>query len=157
MANRKGMVINTDNDGWAEVMVQNDSGCSSCESGCGCSVGTQRPKVATRVLNRAGAKKGDVVDIRLDTGQMFKSIATLYLIPIAGLMAGAVVGADLDSLHTNALISMSIFLGLAGLGLGFLVSILISRRMSLNNQFSPVITRIINIRETRTDYAKANK
>jgi sigma-E factor negative regulatory protein RseC len=155
MAHRKGMVLNTHSDGWAEVMVQSDSNCGSCESGCGCSVSAQRPKVATRVLNRAGAQEGDMVDIRMDSGRMFKSFAILYLLPIAGLMVGAVVGAELDNLYSNSPISIAIFLGLAGLGLGFLVSILASRKMSLNSKFSPVITRIIGIREARADYAKS--
>jgi len=156
MADRKGMVINTHSDGWAEVMVQNDTCSSSCESGCGCSIGNQRPKLATRVLNRAGAKKGDVVSVRMDTIQMFKSIATLYLLPTAGLLAGAVVGANLDNSHSGSPISLAVLLALAGLGLGFLSSVLISRRMALNSKFSPVITRVINIREARADYARAD-
>ena len=156
MTDRKGMVINTHKDGWAEVMVQNESCSSSCESGCGCSVGTQRPKLATRVLNRVGAKKGDVVAVRMDTVQMFKSIATLYLLPIAGLLAGAVAGANLDNSYPGSPMSLAVLLSLAGLGLGFLSSVLISRRMASNSKFSPVITRVINIRETRANYARAD-
>ncbi len=154
MANRKGMVINTNNDGWAEVMVQDDDGCSSCQSGCGCSIGTQGPKVATRVLNKVGAKKGDLVAIRMDTSKVLISIALLYLVPIAGLMAGAILGADIDALGGNGEAIMAVVLGGSGLGLGFLLSILLSRKMSSNTKFSPVITRIIRINEIRANYAK---
>jgi sigma-E factor negative regulatory protein RseC len=156
MAKKQGMVLSTDNRGWAEVMVQDDSHCGSCQSGCGCALGTDRSKTATRVRNRAGAREGDRVDIQLDTGSMFKSIAALYLIPVAGLLAGALWGAELDAARAAGPAALSVLLGLAGLGLGFAATIFISRRISRNRKFSPIITRIIGVQETKAEFARNN-
>lgn len=156
MANKKGTVINTDNNGWAEVMVQNDGECGSCESGCGCSISSHRPKTATRVLNKIGAKKGDFVAINMDSGKMFTGFALIYLVPIAGLMIGALWGSNAAPFGAGSETTASAVFGAVGLGLGFLVSILLSRKMAANSKYSPVITRIIGIREIQSDYAHAN-
>lgn len=151
MANKKGTVVNTDNKGWAEVMVQNDGECGSCQSGCGCSVSSHRPKTATRVRNEIGAKKGDYVAIKMDSGKMFTGFAFLYLVPIAGLMIGAIWGSN-TSLFGDAAAAVFSTLGLVS---GFLVSVLVSRKLAANAKYSPVITRVIGIKEIQAEYAHA--
>ncbi len=155
MATKKGTVINADNNGWAEVMVQNDGECGSCQSGCGCSISSNRPKTATRVLNKIGAKKGDYVAIQMDSGKMLTGFAFLYLVPIAGLMIGAIWGSNISLFgEGNGTTTAAVFSAL-GLGLGFLISILVSRKLAENIKYSPVISRIIGIKEIQAEYAHA--
>ena len=64
-------------------------------------------------------------------------------------------GGRVASLQTGDVAAMSVLSGLAGLGIGLLVLILLSRKIASNQGFTPVITRIVTFRETRADYARA--
>jgi YHS domain-containing protein len=94
-------------------------------------------------LNRAGAKVGDLVSISLSSGTVIKGALVVYMIPLVGLMSGALMGASLNQrLPISETGAVAIF-GIAGLILGFIITALLSRWMSAHNRLTPVITRII--------------
>lgn len=84
-----------------------------------------------------------MVSISLKTQVMVKSAAIVYMVPVAGLISGAIAGVPLGKEMGMNEGTTSILFSLVGLGLGFMVTVLISRWMSTRGQMTPIITRII--------------
>ena len=143
MAHTKGLVINIEKPGLAQVLTERKEACGGCQSTHNCHACLTNSKIVTEVLNRVGAKEGDLVDISLDTGLLLKGSAILYLIPVAGLLAGALLGHFLDLKFAIDGINTAIVFGLVGLCLGFLITAFISKQMAKNNRITPQISRII--------------
>ena len=143
MAHTKGLVTSIEKEGWAQVATERKGVCGGCKSTHSCHSCLTNSKIVTEVLNKAGAKEGDLVTVSLDSGLVLKSAAILYLIPVAGLMAGALMGAVLSVGLAISETSATIAFGFAGLCLGFFITAFISRQMSANNRNTPIITHII--------------
>ena len=142
MADQKGMVIDSAN-GWAQLVTERRDACGGCSTTQSCSACLSGAKVVSTVLNPVGAKSGDVVVVSLSSKTILKSAAIVYLLPIFGLMVGAVTGLGLQGYFDIGETALSVAFGLAGLVLGFLIVFLISRRISVNKRFAPVISRIL--------------
>lgn len=140
---KKGIVLSIDRDGWAEVVTDKLDACADCVTARNCPTSCRSTRVATRVFNKAGAKEGDMVSIYLSAGSVLQSAALLYLIPVFCLIMGASTGAGLsEQLALNESTSALIF-GFAGLFIGFIFLVMLSRRLSTKNRLTPIITRII--------------
>ena len=143
MAHRKGLVIRIENDGWAQVSTERKGSCDGCGTGNNCHSCLSSSKIVTRVLNEAKAKPGDLVTVSLDSDLILKSAAVLYLFPIVSLVAGALVGAHISVDWGVSETVAAMGFGFAGLCLGFLLAVFISKRMSANNRMTPIISQII--------------
>ena len=141
MAQEKGLVTSITEDGWAQVETDRNDACSNCGS-CRVSFGCNS-EMTIKAINRAGAGVGDLVSIHLSSGTIMKSAASLYLIPVAGLISGAFIGGSLSTRLAISETSTIALLSLAGFILGFIITALISRWMSDRRTLSPIITRII--------------
>ena len=140
---KKGIVISTSRDGWAEVITDRLDACADCVTARNCPSSCRSTKVASRVFNKAGAKEGDMVSVYLSPGSVLQSAALLYLIPVFSLIIGAFTGAGLtEQLELNESTSALIF-GSAGLFIGFVFLMMLSRRISTKHRLTPTITRII--------------
>jgi sigma-E factor negative regulatory protein RseC len=141
MAQEKGLVTGTTEDGWAQVETdRNDAGshCTSCRVSFGCNT-----EMTINAINRAGAEVGDLVSMHLSSGTIMKSAAILYLIPVVGLISGAFLGDELSTRLAMSKTSAVALLSIAGFILGYIITTLISRWMSARRTLSPIITRII--------------
>ena len=96
-----------------------------------------------RALNRVGAGAGDLVSISLRSGTLMKSAAIFYMIPVFGLIAGAVFGTFTDQRLPFDETAAAVLFSFLGLALGFLITALISKWLEANEQLTPVITRIL--------------
>jgi sigma-E factor negative regulatory protein RseC len=145
MKHEEGFVASKSEDGWAQVITTRGSMCSTCRAAHCCSSLRPSSKMVIRALNTAGAKAGDLVILSLKTDAVIKSAAIAYLIPVAGLIGGAVAGVALgQELRANET-AISVLVALAGLLLGFAVTIIISRWMSARGRLTPVITGIMGV------------
>jgi len=143
MAHTKGLVVSIEKNGWAKVVAEKKNACSSCGASHSCHSSLSSSKIVTKVLNTANAREGDLVSINLSSGTELKNAALTYLVPIAGLMAGAIIGAGLNvELGINET-SAAIPFSFVGLCLGFCITLFISRLMSDNKRNAPIITHII--------------
>ncbi len=149
MARTNGLVLRTKESGWATVATEKKSACGGCAKGQDCRPCLSRSKMVADVLNSVDAKEGDLVTVSLNSSALIKSAALMYLTPVAGLLAGALIGAsvsiDLPVSETGAAIAS----GFMGLGLGILMTSYISRRMAKNTKFTPTISQIIHSRAER--------
>ena len=143
MAQEQGFVTSIREDGWAEVVAERKDACDDCGAKQCCVSFGSSSEMVVNALNRAGAKVGDLVSITLSSGTVLKGAAVLYLIPLAGLMSGVLIGAGLHQRLAVSETGAAIVFGFAGLFLGFILTALISRWMSAHNRLTPVITRII--------------
>lgn len=147
MLEEDGIVVSI-SKGMAEVAVTPQSACGSCAArgGCGTSlVATLFPARSSRfkVRNPLGARAGEEVIIGLHESALSSASLILYLIPIAGLVFGAMTGIYLSGhvFHSSSEL-LSILLGFAGVGAGLvLVKYLVQHRGS-SERYQAEIIRI---------------
>lgn len=144
MAKKKGRVTHLSRDGWATVYIERGDACNDCEAAQFCHTLVDCSKLETRVLNQAGAKVGDLVTIELSSKMVFRGALLLYIIPVMGLLSGAITGAGLSKISTISETGATIAFAFAGLALGFIITTWISRRLISKNRLTPVIKRITN-------------
>jgi sigma-E factor negative regulatory protein RseC len=101
-------------DSRAEVRVQRQAACGGCEQSGGCSTSVLaglfgRHDRQVIVDNPLGAEPGDLVVLGIEEGALQTASLVAYLLPILGLIAGAVAGSLLGAEP------LSLTLGLLGL------------------------------------------
>lgn len=144
MAQTIAYVVETHGDGRATVMAEKAQGCGNCSSVAQCHGGRSGGGEPTPAINRAGAAVGDRVSLTVASGIILSRMALLYLLPVAGLLAGAFTGAFVFGSAHAASSGHAVVLGLAGFILGFAIAIGLSRIWSTVRPVIPVITRILN-------------
>ena len=70
------------------VSMKRRSACGSCWA-CGM---TESGEMTLKLENTVGARKGDTVEIELNDNLILKGAFIIYIIPLAGLMAGLAIG-----------------------------------------------------------------
>jgi sigma-E factor negative regulatory protein RseC len=145
MAENIGIVIKTEANDFAQVLLDRKSGCGGCQttgSGChSCLAGAD--KIQSRVVNAIGADIGDVVKVHLSFGSLSAGAAILYLLPVFGMLCGAFTGPWLANLLNIAEMPGSIFGAIFGLVFGFIIVILIDHSPQMRKKITPTITEIV--------------
>lgn len=135
----EGIVVGPVTDGRVRVETLRRSACGSCEvrSGCGTAaigkVTGARRNVVT-ALAATDYRSGDRVELGLAEGALLAGSALLYLVPLAGLLIGAVAAAPFGE-------TVSAAGGLGGLLFALWRTRLRARRIAHDPRFQPVILR----------------
>ena len=88
-------VKETYSDGTALVVHIRESACSGdCHKCSGC--GAAKEAILFNADNPIGAKRGDLVNVRSESGPVLKAAAVLYMLPLVLFFAGYAVGAALN-------------------------------------------------------------
>ncbi len=106
----------------------------TCES-CGM-CGSGREDALVKI--RGNAHEGDMVDVEMPDAKVLKASAMTYLVPLAGLIAGLVLGTEIfpaDEIKT-------VVVGLAGLALGLGAIKLLDRRMGRLEKWQPHVVAV---------------
>ena len=135
-------------DGYAWVETQRRSACSACATSEGCSTamlgkawsGDRTARV--RAISALPLQVGDQVIVGLAEGALLRGSLLVYLLPMALLLAGALLG---QAAFAGAGDEPVILSGAAGLGLGFLVARSWSRRWQNDIRFQPVVLRRLTV------------
>ena len=143
MRTEDGFVESISRDGWAQVITSKSELCGGCGASNCCNSLASSSKMVVKTLNKAGAKAGDRVTLSLKPHTATKSAAIAYIIPVAGLIAGAVAGSALSQKLGGDESTISVLLALLGLASGFTMTILLSRWLSTHGRLTPIITGII--------------
>jgi sigma-E factor negative regulatory protein RseC len=144
MIETEGVVVKLCTDG-AYVETARASSCGTCSSqqSCGTSSlsqllgGTAKP---FQVLNPIGAAVGERVVIGLEESALLRSSLLSYALPLAFLMAGALLGSQLVPAEAAKDLYSVIGAGV-GLALGFAALKWVATRAGGQRQFQPVILR----------------
>lgn len=143
MAQATGKVIGIEKNGWARVITERTGACSSCQTKQNCHSCLTHAKIEARVLNAAGAKPGDLVTVGIKTETLLKGAAVLYLVPVLGLLMGALAGPAIGIILSLGETASSLLFGFAGFAAGFIIVFWYSKKMSSQQRISPVIEQII--------------
>ena len=124
-------VRETHDDGTAAVVHIRESACSGdCHKCSGC--GAAKEAILFKADNPIGAKTGDLVNIRSETGPVLKAAAVLYMLPLVLFFAGYALGAALGS-------SGALWGGLA-FALSIIMIVVYDRHMAKNDNTIYTIT-----------------
>ena len=130
-------------DGYAWVEIRRQSACGACHASDGCGTaalakvwGDRRARV--RAVSTLPLRPGDAVIVGLAEGALLRGSLLVYLLPLALLLAGALLG---QAAFAGAGEEPVILAGTVGLGLGFLVACVVSRRLRSDARFQPVVIR----------------
>jgi len=144
MPQKTGLVVKTSTDGWAEVVTDKLDACAECTSSRSCHSDCKSARVRTRVYNSAGAHEGDTVVIYISPSSVLKSAAILYLIPVAFLLIGALLGSSVAVRLGMEESGSALLFGLTGLTIGFLMVRIFSTRLKADSGLVPKIAQVIN-------------
>lgn len=130
-------------DGYAWVEIQRQSACGACHASDGCGTAALAKvwsgrRVRVRAVTKLPLSAGDEVIVGLADGMLLRGALLAYLPPLALLLAGALLG---EATFGGAGEEPVILAGALGLGLGFLVVRVISRRFRDDARFQPVVLR----------------
>ncbi len=145
MIEEQGRVIDV-RDGYVLVETQRQSSCGKCSlnTGCGTSVlsrvlGQRRTRV--RALDSLGAKAGDEVVIGIEDTMLLRSSLAAYLVPLLGLLLGALGGSALAPTLGISNEAGSILCAFAGMAAGIVWLSYHSRRTAHDRRYQPVVLR----------------
>ena len=130
-------------DGYAWVETQRRSACGACSASDGCGTATLAKiwgerRMRVRAISTWPLRPGDAVIVGLAEGALLRGSLLVYLLPLALLLAGALLG---QAAFAGAGEEPVILAGAVGLGLGFLAAHIASRRWRSDAQFQPVVVR----------------
>ena len=129
--------------GYAWLDIQRQSACGSCHASAGCGTAALAKvwggkSTRVRAISELPLQAGDAVIVGLADGVLLRGALLAYLLPVVLLLTGAVLG---ESAFAGAGEEPVILLGALGLGLGFLVVRLRSRRLRNDPRYQPVVLR----------------
>jgi positive regulator of sigma E activity len=142
MSTEQGIVKQVE-PGWAWVKAKRLWAISGCGCYDHCHTGDGGNKMVIKAVNQAQAREGDVVVLYLNTGAKFKCIAIVYLLPVFGILAGA-----LSSNYLSGLIGLDPSWGMAlftiiGVGTAIVLMRFLANRMASQERFTPIVKRIV--------------
>lgn len=147
MAEQIGIIINNLEDGSAVVVSDRKGACSGCHSGDGCRSclsGAAGNKIESRAANPIHARKGDLVRLRVKSSDIYKGAFILYLVPVIGLIAGAMLAAGGAARYGWPESVAAVLAGLVGLALGVAVVIAFDRSQSVRRRMTPTIIEVVH-------------
>lgn len=155
MTESQGFVSGVDDNGWAEVVFHaGDPGIPGAPDVkvCHCSGGSARMTI--KAINRAGAGAGDLVAVSRPPGAVIRTATTLFGIPTIGLTVGVLVGLFLAQ---QAGLGKAGALAAAAIGLlaGIWAAVRAYRRMSVGEELTLIITRVIKRSTSTSSHAPA--
>ena len=142
-----GLVLNTTAD-TASVNLQRHLTCESCGK-CGILSGSGRRDITVEALNPIQAKSGQRVILETDDRQILFISFMLYLVPVAALLAGILLGLATAG-RFNLTMNHELFAVCTGLVMMAVVFTLIrlwDRSVKNNPKYKPVITGLIQAEE----------
>ena len=130
-------------DGYAWVETRRRSACGACSASDGCGTATLAKvwgerRTRVRAISTWPLRPGDAVIVGLAEGALLRGSLLVYLLPLALLLAGALLG---QAAFAGAGEEPVILAGAVGLGLGFLAARIASRRWRSDARFQPVVVR----------------
>jgi sigma-E factor negative regulatory protein RseC len=143
MAQTTGVVIRLTAADEADVVASKQGGCGSCSSATSCHTSKASKKMTTTAFNPVGAEPGDIVALNVSTSSLLKGMAVIYLLPVLGLLAGAIIGANIKGIVSLTETGGAVLFGGIGLALGFGLVVILSKLMDTKDAYKPVISRII--------------
>lgn len=142
MSSENGTVQRVEN-GWAWVLTERNAGCDHCGHKGKCIITEGADHMLVKAGNSAKARVGDNVELFLSTKTRMKSMLILYILPVMGLLVGALSAGSLSRVFGLSENLGTMIFTLVGLALAFALVRFLGQRMSSNQELTPAVSRII--------------
>lgn len=143
MAEQIGIVRENHSEGWAIVVTDRKGACGGCHPGGGCHSCLSGAKLSSRAANPINAQTGDMVKISLRSTDLFKGAFILYLIPVASLMAAALLGGRFAGWAGLSESTGAVLAGVVGLVSGVGLVMFLDRTRYVRRHLMPTITAVL--------------
>ena len=152
MIEEYGTIVELKGQQIAIVVCQRNSACDHCPSSSACQIGDDNETMQVEAFNQIGAKINDRVKVVTSTKNFLQSSFILYIVPIIGLLIGALIGQGIGELTDVGLDPslLSAILGVAFL-VGTFLCIKVGTRALKREIFMPRIIEIQAQAETQAD------
>lgn len=146
MMHETGVVTGIKENGFASVTPLRGEFCGSCPCRGTCQALGEKAERQVVTINRAGANVGDWVCVSIGAGSFLKISSLVYLLPILALVAGSYMGEKYSTQIWPAgnPETVSILTGLFCVGISLVIIRLLSGRLSQNQQYYPVIEKVLH-------------
>ncbi|MDR1773945.1 MAG: SoxR reducing system RseC family protein [Clostridioides sp.] len=141
----KGYIVEIVDEKTAKVRIKQHSACEHC--GKCKTLSTESGYIVVEADNSYGAMMGDLVEVNMESVNVLKATAIVYLFPLMALLIGT-IGSNylLKSFGFGANINVEVVSAIVGLVLTGFTYLLIKRRdknFRDSGNFIPIITRIL--------------
>ncbi|UEL46325.1 SoxR reducing system RseC family protein [Terrisporobacter hibernicus] len=141
--NQQGFIIDIVDNRTAKMIMQRHSACASCGK---CSkLSSECQDLVVEVDNSIGAKKGDRVEVSMESVQVLKATMLAYLVPLIFLLVGTILTYYiLDLIKFSG--SIEVISGVVGLictGISYLLLRKNDDKFKRSREYIPRITKII--------------
>ena len=136
----------------AVVLCQKQSACQHCPSSGACQIGDDGKSMLVEAFNAIGAEVGDRVKVETSTKHFLQSSFVLYIVPIIGLLIGAIAG-QLIGENLNTGLDPKLLSALIGVAflVGTFLCIRVGTRALKRELFMPRITAVQDQIDTQTE------
>ncbi len=145
MSTNIGIILDNGADGFARVKSNRSGACGGCDGSSGhCHSCLASSQIISRVANPINARPGDTVRVELDSREVFKGAAVLYLLPVLTLMVGAFAGSGVGKYIGLSDSAGSVIFSLVGLLIGLFLVKAFDRSNWARRKLSPAITGVVS-------------
>jgi sigma-E factor negative regulatory protein RseC len=141
MPTEEGVVEKIQNEK-AFVRVQKSSACKNCSSRESCEINSSRDMLV-EVINEAGAKQGDWVELSVPAGSFIRLSLLVYVVPVIALVAGALLGHEAGLAFDIPVAPASVIGGGLFVVLAYYLLRWLNNLSAGSLKYSPRMTRVI--------------
>ncbi|WP_434797469.1 SoxR reducing system RseC family protein [Terrisporobacter vanillatitrophus] len=141
--NQQGFIIDIVDNRTAKMIMQRHSACASCGK---CSkLSSECQDLVVEVDNFIGAKKGDRVEVSMESVKVLKATMLAYLVPLMFLLVGTILTYYILNLikFSGSIEVISGVVGLICTGISYLLLKRNDNKFKQSRQYIPKITKII--------------
>lgn len=139
---QQGYIVEIVDNKTAKLKMQRHSACASCGK---CATTSEKKDVIVEVDNSIGAKVGDRVEVNMESVNVLKAAAIVYILPLIGLLGGTI--ATYYILEGMGITSnIEIISGAVGVILtiaSFLILRANDKKFRDSKEYIPIVTKIL--------------
>ena len=141
--NQRGYVIELVDGTTAKIKMKKHSACAACGK---CASSTDKKDIIVEVDNNIGAKVGDYVEVNMDSVNVIKAAAIVYIVPLIALLGGTIISYGIFNFIDIGM-NKEVLSGFVGIVLTIISYLLIKskdRKFRESRNYIPIITKVIN-------------
>ena len=139
---QQGYIVDIVDKKTAKLKMQRHSACASCGK---CATTSEKKDIIVEVDNTIGAQVGDRVKVNMETVNVLKAAAIVYMLPLLFLLVGTITTYFiLDSILFNG--NVELFSGMMGLILMLLAFLILKKNDSKfrdSREYIPIVTEVV--------------
>jgi len=139
---QQGYIIEVVDKKTAKLKMQRHSACASCGK---CATTSEKKDIIVEVDNTLGAQVGDKVKVNMETVNVLKAAAIVYIVPLVALLVGTIgtyFVLNLLKISTNVE-TISGAIGLVSMLISFLILKKNDNKFRDSREYIPIVTEVV--------------